>query len=184
MRITGGIFKGRRLKSRRANKLRPATDMVRQAVFNIIGKERVESARVLDLFAGTGAYGIEALSRGASTACFVEQDRINCEIIRENVEMFELKDSVSIFNLDAFYALRKFSREKFKFSLIFADPPYRKNFIKKLNELIDRNQILEEDGIVVIEHSKDELTDNDCEGLMRFIFKKYGDSCISIYKGG
>jgi 16S rRNA (guanine(966)-N(2))-methyltransferase RsmD len=182
MRVTGGIFKGRLLKTLKGRALRPATDMVRQAVFNIIGRERTESAKVLDLFAGTGAYGIEALSRGAEYIVFVEKDRKMCEIIRENVQKLSVEDKVMISRLDAIDAINKYSYRKDKYSLLFADPPYGKEIVKKLIELIDRSEILKDDGIVMIEHSKSELPEEEYERLKRWAFRRYGDTCISIYK--
>ncbi len=183
MRISGGILRGRLLKTIKGGNLRPTSDKVRQAVFNILGSERIKSASVLDLFAGTGAYGIEALSRGAERVCFVERKRRLCLIIRENIRNLGIEERCRIVNSDAFDVIRGFSDEREHFSLIFADPPYRRDLVKKLIELIDRSKILDKDGIVVVEHSKDELPEEEYEGLRRFIFKRYGDTCISIYKG-
>ncbi len=183
MRISGGIFRGRLLKTIKGGNLRPTSDKVRQAVFNMLGTERMKSATVLDLFAGSGAYGIEALSRGVGRVYFVEQERHMCAILRENLSKLGIKGKCKIFNADAFDTIRKFSAEKERFLLIFADPPYRKNLVKKLIELVDRSKILDKDGIVVIEHSKKELPDEEYKALRRFIFRRYGDTCVSIYKG-
>lgn len=182
MRITGGIFKGHRIRTVRDRALRPSTDKLRQAVFNIIGSGRIQSAKVLDLFAGTGAFGIEALSRGASFVLYVDRDRRMCNTIKETIMELGFLTSTGILCMDAFRALVKLKRDGECFSVIFADPPYRKNIVKKLIELIDRSTILKDDGIVIVEHSKDELPGEEYTYLIRRTFKKYGDFCVSIYE--
>jgi 16S rRNA (guanine966-N2)-methyltransferase len=127
MRIVGGEFRGRALASPRTNAIRPTTDRTREAVFNVLAHrfgERVQGARVLDLFAGTGALGLEALSRGASQAVFIEESVEGRGLIRTNIETFGLTGRTKIFRRDA-TALGE-AGTMAPFDLVFADPPYGK----------------------------------------------------------
>jgi 16S rRNA (guanine966-N2)-methyltransferase len=127
MRIVGGEFRGRPLATPRSQAIRPTTDRTREAVFNVLAHrhaDRLEGARVLDLFAGTGALGLEALSRGAAYALFIEESAEGRGLIRENVEAFGLSGRTKIFRRDA-TALGEVGTLA-PFSLVFADPPYGK----------------------------------------------------------
>jgi 16S rRNA (guanine966-N2)-methyltransferase len=127
MRIVGGELRGRALASPHTNAIRPTTDRTREAVFNVLAHrfgERVQGARVLDLFAGTGALGLEALSRGASQAVFIEESVEGRGLIRTNIETFGLTGRTKIFRRDA-TALGE-AGTMAPFDLVFADPPYGK----------------------------------------------------------
>jgi 16S rRNA (guanine966-N2)-methyltransferase len=127
MRIVGGEFRGRPLATPRGHEIRPTTDRTREALFNVLGHrfaERLEGARVLDLFAGTGALGLEALSRGASSAMFIEESAEGRGLIRTNVEAFGLTGRTKIFRRDATRLGEAGNIQPF--GLLFADPPYGK----------------------------------------------------------
>lgn len=127
MRIVGGEFRGRPLATPRSQAIRPTTDRTREAVFNVLAHrygDRLEGARVLDLFAGTGALGLEALSRGAAFALFIEESAEGRGLIRENVEAFGLTGRTKIFRRDA--AALGEAGTMGPFGLVFADPPYGK----------------------------------------------------------
>ncbi|MBI4041898.1 MAG: 16S rRNA (guanine(966)-N(2))-methyltransferase RsmD, partial [Deltaproteobacteria bacterium] len=128
MRIIGGKFKGRVLKSggkgRGKRSVRPTTGLVRGAIFNILGKEGVQGKRVLDLFAGTGALGLEALSRGAESVIFIESDRGALQLLEENISILEVKGLVEIRASEVFRGLSVVETKGENFNLIFADPPY------------------------------------------------------------
>jgi 16S rRNA (guanine(966)-N(2))-methyltransferase RsmD len=124
MRIVAGRFKGRRLHAPKSRSVRPTTDRVREALFSILA-DRVEGARVLDLFAGTGAVGLEALSRGAASAVFVERDAGAVRLIRENVRTCGAEPEAEILAESAPRAVRKLAARGARFDLIFMDPPYR-----------------------------------------------------------
>lgn len=129
MRIVAGAFRGRALAAPKSDAIRPTSDRTREAVFNVIAHrwpERLEGARVLDLFAGTGALGLEALSRGASFCVFIEEGAEGRGLIRDNVEAFGLQGRTKIFRRDA-TALGAVGTLS-PFSLVFADPPYGKGF--------------------------------------------------------
>lgn len=159
---------------------RPTTDLVRQAVFSILG-EQVVGARVLDLFAGSGAMGLEALSRGGSSCLFIEQDRAAERVIRENLEKTKLIGG-SVFQTDVH---RWLERNPGSFDLIFADPPYLKsNDVRNhLSELMGSAQFasrLSAKGLLVVEHASTEET-RCAEGLEQLDRRVYGKSAILLY---
>lgn len=132
MRIVGGEFRGRPLAAPRSNAIRPTTDRTREALFNVLSHrfgDRLEGARVLDLFAGTGALGLEALSRGASHCTFIEESAEGRGLIRDNVEAFGLQGRTKIFRRDA-TSLGVVGTIQ-PFTLLFADPPYGKGLGEK-----------------------------------------------------
>lgn len=154
MRVTGGTFGGRTLKGPSSQKIRPTSDKLRQAVFNILAHaygDPVSSARVLDLFAGTGALGIEALSRGAAFALFIEEAAEARALIRANVEALQLTGVTKIFRRDA---TRLGPRGAFEpFSLVFCDPPYGKGFAEKALASAREGGWLTRDALLVVEES-------------------------------
>lgn len=123
MRVVGGSAKGRRLRSTRAAEMRPTTDMARRTIFDILGAD-VHDARVLDLFAGAGTLGIEALSRGARDATFVESAREACAVIRDNIRTTGFDDGARVVCADVLRYLSK--RANMPFDLVFLDPPYER----------------------------------------------------------
>lgn len=181
MRISGGIFRGRKLKTLKLKSLRPTSEKVRQAIFNIIGQD-IKDRDVLDLYAGSGAFGFEALSRGASHVDFVEGDRMLCETIRENARTLGVEKSVRIIRADVESAIQRLSLTGRVFSLIFADPPYQSGVTEKLIELIDKYKILNKDGIVVIEHSKREEPGRGGRLLNKVDSRQYGDTVVTLYR--
>ncbi|MBX3519488.1 MAG: 16S rRNA (guanine(966)-N(2))-methyltransferase RsmD [Xanthobacteraceae bacterium] len=154
MRVTGGSFGGRTLKSPSSNRIRPTSDKTRQAVFNILAHaygDPVTGARVLDLFSGTGALGIEALSRGATFALFVEEAAEARALIRANVEALQLTGVTKIFRRDA---TRLGPRGAFEpFSLVFCDPPYGKGLAEKALASTREGAWLAKDALLVVEEA-------------------------------
>ena len=147
MRVITGSARGRRLKELEGMETRPTTDRVKEGIFNIIQFD-IEGRRVLDLFAGTGQLGIEALSRGASTAVFVEQRRDAATLTRDNLKITELTDRGRVVNGEAISYLAS-CREKF--DLIFLDPPYAANLWESALSAISKFDILSNHGIIVCE---------------------------------
>lgn len=132
MRIVGGEFRGRPLATPRSSAIRPTTDRTREALFNVLAHrfaETLQGGRVLDLFAGTGALGLEALSRGASACVFIEESAEGRGLIRDNVEAFGLQGRTKIFRRDATSLGAVGTMQPF--NLLFADPPYGKNLGEK-----------------------------------------------------
>lgn len=147
MRVITGSARGRRLKELEGMETRPTTDRVKEGIFNIIQFD-VEGRKVLDLFAGTGQLGIEALSRGAVSAVFVEQRRDAATLIRENLKVTDLTDRGRIINGDAVSFLASAGE---KYDLIFIDPPYAANLWESVLESISRFDILSKHGIIICE---------------------------------
>ncbi len=123
MRIITGEFKGRRLESVADSYLRPIDDRVKEAVFNILAP-RLEGAKGLDLFAGTGAIGLEALSRGAASICFVEKERAFQAVLKKNIQKLQVEARSNVWPGDAFAVVPRFAEKGERFDLIFVDPPY------------------------------------------------------------
>ncbi len=178
MRIIAGTAKGRILKTP-ASITRPTMDRVRAAIFSMLG-DRVPQARVLDLFAGTGAMGIEALSRGATTAVFVDQDKKSTEVIGQNLAL--LKFSGDIKQLDAMTYLE---HQHEKFDLIFADPPYTSSkdvdFVQKLLASPKLLPALHEDGLFILECEKAQLLP-ETSAFEKIIDRTYGITRIVIMR--
>ena len=147
MRVITGTARGRRLKELEGLETRPTTDRVKEGVFNIIQFD-IEGRRVLDLFAGTGQLGIEALSRGAASAVFVDQRRDAASIIRENLKLTGLSDRARVVNGEAMAFL---SSQRERFDLIFLDPPYAAGLWEPALEAISRFDILSNHGIIICE---------------------------------
>lgn len=156
MRVTGGSFGGRVLKAPASNSIRPTSDKLRQAVFNILAHaygNPADSGRVLDLFSGTGALGIEALSRGAAFTLFVEEAAEARALIRTNVETLQLTGVTKIFRRDA---TKLGPRGAFEpFTLVFCDPPYGKGFAEKALASAREGGWLADDALLVVEEAVD-----------------------------
>jgi len=179
MRIIGGTFGGRRLKSIEAPGLRPTTDRVRESVFNILeSRIEIERAHVLDLFAGTGALGIEALSRGAAHCHFVESNRRAVAVIHENLQDLGLADRALVLHRDA---LRHIHATDAVYDLMFADPPYAATVFDRLVHDIFSQGRLSSGGLLVLEHSgfmKGRATD-----LFEVVTERsFGDTGVTIFR--
>ena len=176
MRINSGRFKYRKLEI--PESARPTTEKVREAVFSmLIGK--VEGATVLDLFAGSGSLGLEALSRGAEFCVFNEGDRKNYKILKNNIENCKAEEISSTYNNDFRKALILANRE---FDIIFVDPPYREGYYGEVFELVEEYGLLADGGVIVAEHLNDnELSDNML-GFSRIKHKRYGTIGVDFFE--
>lgn len=181
MRITSGSFKSRLIKAPRG--IRPTLDSVRKAIFDILG-EHIAGANVLDLYAGSGALGIEALSRGASSCVFVDNNRSSIKAIKNNLDALGLScyEDIVIVACDVFKAIRVFSKSENRFDLIFLDPPYHRSLTKKSLFLLGNYDILTKSGVVIAEHSKHDEVQNSVGKLKLFRSVRYGDTQISFYR--
>ncbi|MFQ5797424.1 MAG: 16S rRNA (guanine(966)-N(2))-methyltransferase RsmD [Bacteroidota bacterium] len=150
MRVIAGQYKGRRLYSVRDRRVRPATDRVKETIFNVLATRlELSGAAVLDLFAGTGSLGIEALSRGAHRAVFVEAARPAVQIIERNLKALSAKSCSAVVQMDAMKYIRE-TREQF--DVVFADPPYAFEFTDQLPTLIYERHLTSSGGFLLIEH--------------------------------
>lgn len=176
MRIIGGIHKGRKIKSVKGMLTRPTTDFIREALFNILG-DRVNGSYFLDLFAGTGAVGLEALSRGAEKALFVEKNTVACSVIIQNLRDLELADKGLVLQSDVISAIEKLAQDGYVFDIIFLDPPYYKNHIEKTLKALKDFSIA--GSIVAVQHPKDESF--SFSGFSFLKDKKYGRNALTFF---
>ena len=155
LRIIAGQLKGRKLASVPGLKIRPTSDRIREAIFNILAM-RIRAAAVLDLFAGTGALGLEALSRGAGSAVFVDFDRDAVAVLRHNVMGSGMEKQTQILRWDIVRNLNCLIAFEHRFNLVFMDPPYSKNTIVPVLTNLQRSACLQNGAMVVIEHCRQE----------------------------
>ena len=186
MRIISGKYRGRKLKSPPSLQTRPTSDRLRETLFNILGP-RIAGARFLDLCAGSGAVGIEALSRGAAHATFVDQSRRMGALIEANLEEFGIDQEVSEFvcsEVSAFLRRRtKVGSKQRAFDLIFFDPPYAADYEVVLESLSNKEgSMLAEAAIVIVEHHKKRELADEFGLLRRYRTLKQGDSVLSFYQ--
>jgi len=184
VRIIAGKFRGRRLKSPAGEQTRPTSDRLRETLFNILTL-RIEGARLLDLCAGTGAVGIEALSRGAVHVTFVDQSRKMCGLIETNLEALEVApDYVEVATMSALdFLRRRVKKPERGFDIIFFDPPYATDYETVLNVIGEQlPHILNDEGVVIVEHHKKRPLPAEFSALTCFRELKQGDSMLSFYQ--
>lgn len=185
MKIIGGEFKGKKLKSVKKAKIRPTSARVKTSIFDIL-KDEIEGKKILDLYAGTGALGIEALSRGADFVTFVDSSHKSIEIIKKNLEELKFKDKTKTFKLDSLRFLRKESLENQRcvgikrYDIIFCDPPYQKEIVTKVLDLTSETDLLEKNGIFILEHHKKEIL-QEKKNLVLIKEKRVGDTVVSFF---
>lgn len=181
MRIIAGAYKGRTLKSPPSLNVRPTSDRLRETLFNVIAP-RIQDSRFLDLCAGSGAVGIEALSRGASHATFVDRSRKSCTLVESNLALCRVpKDQHVIYCSEVGEFLRQTRAQPW--DIIFFDPPYQDDYLKTL-EFFGNNssKLLTDDGILIVEHHHKNTLPETIESLRRTRVLKQGDSSLSFYQ--
>jgi 16S rRNA (guanine966-N2)-methyltransferase len=179
MRIIAGSRKGARIFAPKGRETRPTGDRVREAAFNLIGPGRAEDVSVLDLFAGSGAMGLEALSRGAAHATFVESDREACRTINRNLDKLQL-ESATVLCQDALTALRADARAGTRYDLVLVDPPYRR-FSSLQNALIQLlPEVLAPGGLLLVETAANEEPDLS---LPKRTSRRYGSARLTLFEG-
>lgn len=181
MRVIAGIAKKRQLKAPRGLQVRPTSDRVKEALFNILGPS-IAGSSFLDLFAGTGNIGIEALSRGADRAVFVERDIKNIRIIKDNLGITGLEANARLLCLNVNKAISLLGQEGQVYDLIFIDPPYLKDLVSSTLNNIIKNDLLKPGGTIIVESSKRDPTPRDAAASLRLLRQeKYGDTLLSFY---
>lgn len=187
MRITGGTARGSRLSGpkRRNRTIRPTSDRVREAVFNILG-DGISGATVLDLFAGTGSFGLEALSRGAGSVTFIDNDPAALEIIGRNLRACFSRPPARIFKIDltrsaALQQLRKQLAGDFCFDLVFLDPPYEKKLAEKLLKMVQSCGLLAASALIIAEERKNQDLPATIDGLRLNDVRQYGETGLWFY---
>lgn len=181
MRVISGISRGTKLKTIESDTTRPTLDRVKESLFNIL-QDKIKNTVVLDLFAGSGALGIEALSRGATKAYFCDKNPIAVKVIKENLSKTRLEEKAIVFNKDYIEAIRKINEP---LSIVFLDPPYKLDLsAKAINELL-KNNLITKDSIIIIE--TDEINRNveevrNIEEIEIVDTRKYGRANLLLLK--
>lgn len=181
MRVITGSAKGKPLKTVKGRAIRPTADRVKESLFNVIGW-RVVDADFLDLFAGSGNVGIEALSRGARSCVFVELMTPHLKVVAENLAATNLKDRAELIRRDARAALVDLGQRQRRFHLIFVDPPYGQDLVPPSLELIAQHGLLAEEGWVICEHDRKDPVPDSAGGLTKFRELVFGDTVLSLYR--
>lgn len=180
IRVISGSAKGRRLRMVPGEGTRPIRDRVKQALFNILGPD-IEESSFLDLYAGTGSVGIEALSRGAARAVFIDEGARACQTIRENLELAGLQHGASVLRLDVMKALEK--ERLGGFDYVYVAPPQHRGLWSRTLQALDRQLgWVNPDGWVVAQLSPREFLEPSLERLTLFDQRKYGQTLLAFYE--
>lgn len=181
MRVISGLRKGHKLKTSKGLDVRPTEDRIKESLFNILGSINEDSI-ILDAFGGTGSIGIEFLSRGAKTCYFVDNSKESINIINENLKHTKFLDQSIVQKNDIILAMSIFGTKKLVFDYIYLDPPFRQDgLIHKLLETINKERILSNEGIIIIEHEKELVLEDSIFNLNKFDFRNYGSKSLSFY---
>ena len=185
MRIIGGILRGKKILAPTDKSTRPLKDMVRESIFNIIEHSKNEfvnlnNAKVLDLFSGTGSFGIECLSRGAEKVIFFENYKNSIKVLKKNLDLLKLNKYSKIIEKDS-YNISQSQLNLKNFDLIFLDPPFKDNKINQLIEIIKKMKITSKDTLIIIHRNK-KITENISKDLIISKEKNYGLSKIIFGK--
>lgn len=178
MRVIGGKYRGRKLNAPEDEKVRPTTDKVKESVFDMI-QFRVADCAFLDLFAGSGGMGIEAISRGANRVVFADYSPASLKLLKSNLAMLNA-DSYTIKRGDYKGVLGALKGDKF--DIIYLDPPYSLKCLEECTRIIANNDLLNDGGIVIYEHLNADTTIDEINSLVLIKSKKYGIICVDIYE--
>ena len=182
MRVISGKYRSRRLKGPEGLQLRPTGDRLKETLFNVLGAG-VSGSVLLDVFGGSGAIGIEALSRGARQAVFIESDASACRLIRHNLQLCGISAGFRIIQQDVFAALRSLARQDFKADIAFFDPPYDFKPYRDLLDIAFNRNLLVQPSQIVIEHHRKAILPESGDGYRRSRIIRQGDHCLSFYQG-
>lgn len=188
MRIIGGTYKNHRLKTPKKLTVRPTPEALRETLFNIL-QNRIEGARILDLFAGTGAISIEAVSRGAQAAVCVENGKEALQCLSANIAALDLQKSITVVRTDAIAFLEKSTNAMPAFDIIYADPPYLQqqeeglSLAQQVLNSIDAQPLLAEDGVFFLEHSKEmPVSTESLKNLVLHKERRLGSTILHQYR--
>jgi len=182
MRVIAGEFRGRRLSALRGFDVRPTADRVKESLFSILRDDVIDSD-FLDLFAGSGNVGIEALSRGVRAVTFVDQSRLSIKTIIANLEKCGLQNApnVTVLRMEAIKALGYLSKRDAVFDIIFLDPPYNSELLGRSLRRISNYSILSQTGTIVAEHHRSQILPDKIEQITLVRQERYGDTMLSFY---
>ena len=181
MRVITGSAKGHILKVAKGTPTRPATDLVRGAIFSILTSMTDDWSQVLDLFSGSGSLGIEALSRGAGFVDFVEREPKSCAMIKENLSSTRLEGQAHVYCCSVTRAISFLSKI---YNVVLMDPPYADKSISKIIMQLASSRLINHDSVVVVTHSPRLTLETEYASLNRLKERRHGDSCIAIYQKG
>lgn len=181
LRIIGGSLKKRKIESVEGLSTRPTADRVRESIFNILF-DRPRGSHVLDLFAGTGAMGIEALSRGASFALFIDNDASALRTLKKNIQALSLSCKACVIAWDIRRNLRCLNHLSGHFDLVFMDPPYHSDLILPTLDLLWKGGLLKSDATIVIEHGADEILPSNLPGYRKTDERRYGKTGVTLFE--
>tara|TARA_Y100000590_G_scaffold287651_1_gene323827 strand:- start:2700 stop:3269 length:570 start_codon:yes stop_codon:yes gene_type:complete len=187
MRIVAGKLKGSILYLPKDKSTRPLKDLARESIFNMLNHSnkislKLEHSNILDLYAGTGSFGLECLSRQAKSVCFVEKKKDAIEILEKNIKKLGVENKIKIFFNDIFELIEKRKISESKFDLIFCDPPFRDKNIEKLINLIFNKNLISENGVIILHRNKNtkeklpnyfKIIDERVYGISKIIFGKF-----------
>ncbi|MGS0764167.1 16S rRNA (guanine(966)-N(2))-methyltransferase RsmD [Syntrophomonas curvata] len=182
MRVISGTARGKRLQAPRGTDTRPITDMIKEALFNVLGSG-IGGASLLDLFAGSGSVGIEALSRGARQVVFIDNSHNAVRVIRDNLNNCGFTQGFELYRNDVFRAVEILARRKTKFDYIYADPPFTVEAIfGPLLETLDRTSLLAPDGSLIIRSPRRMILPLKLKSLQEYRVNNYGESTLHYYR--
>jgi 16S rRNA (guanine966-N2)-methyltransferase len=182
MRITGGVARGRLLRAPRGLRVRPTADKVRGAIFNLLAaRTEITGANWLDLFCGSGAVALEALSRGAAHVTLIDESRDSCRVARQNLERAGFAEQADVRRLSLPRGLRILERSGVRFHGAFVDPPYRRGLSQVTLEALAGGELLCPGALVVVEHAAEESFEESYGGLRRGALRQYGSTGVSLY---
>ncbi|MFC1963571.1 16S rRNA (guanine(966)-N(2))-methyltransferase RsmD [Chloroflexota bacterium] len=179
MRVIGGSLKGYRLKSLRGLGIRPTSDLVREAIFSMLESMDVDWSRVLDLYAGSGALGIEALSRGAEWTDFVERDPKCCSLIKRNLEHTKLTTQGNVYCMNIAKSLSRLDKQ---YSIVFLDPPYSDPATTTVLEELASSRLMRDNSTIVLEHSRRLSPESSYGSFSQTKNLSHGDTRVSVYQ--
>jgi 16S rRNA (guanine966-N2)-methyltransferase len=179
LRVIAGELRGRRLRTASGLRTRPTAERTREAIFNILGST-VQQAHVLDLFAGTGAYGIEALSRGAASALFIEVDRQACAVLAGNIQTCGMADKARVLRWDASRNLNCLRNHEPRFQLVFMDPPYGRSLVEPALSHLHQSRCAMDGAQLVVEHDRDDPLPEPAKPYRLRDQRRYGRTLVSF----
>jgi 16S rRNA (guanine966-N2)-methyltransferase len=181
MRIITGQYKGRRLKMLEGLHVRPTSDRLRETLFNILAP-RIEGARLVDLCAGSGAIGIEALSRGAMEVTFIENNRRAAQLISENLQHCGIAAGVRVINRDALSALKYLAEQELQYDVFYLDPPYDSQLYSPILWLLAKHALVADEGVVIVEHRRLSLLETCYGELCVYRVLTQGETQLSFFR--
>jgi len=180
VRIISGVAGGIPIKVPPTEKTKPTLDRVKESVFSIL-HPYIPGTKVLDLFSGSGNLGLEALSRGADFAVFVDNSRLCTQIIKENIKKTRMEEKAQVVQSDVYRAIQHFARQGMQFDMILLDPPYAQDFVIKTLQMIEENGIIVENGLIAVEHIESEPVPDRIGSLVKVRSKHYGDTVFTFF---